>query len=468
MADLIPNNAVREESTGSPHEVGPNLKLVKNSQNLIWDKTNECMPREERRILQLKRLKDVVTRSYMNVPFYKQKFDELGITPDDINSLEDLSKLPFTVKTDLRDNYPFDLFAVPMEDIVRLHASSGTTGKPIVGAYTRNDLNVWAEVMARTLTAGGVTSKDIVQNAYGYGLFTGGLGMHYGAERVGATVVPAASGLSQRQIMLWQDFGTTAISCTPSYALSLAETAAEIGVDIKEKVKIRAGFFGAEPWTDEMRREIEEKLNLEAFDIFGLTEIIGPGVAAECYCHDGLHIQEDHFLAETIDPETGEVLPYGTEGELVFTALTKEAFPVIRYRTRDITVLDPTPCACGRTTLRMKKVTGRSDDMLVIRGVNVFPSQIESVLLNKEGLIGQYQIIVNRVKNLDTLEVQVEASNEMYAAGREAIEAKEKEIAKQLNQVLLLSAKVTIVEPKSIVRSEGKAKRVIDNRKVGF
>ena len=443
-------------------------KVLPLRNNLIWDKLNECMPREERKILQAKRLRDLVTRCYNNVPFYKRKFQELGITPDDIKSLNDLSRLPFTVKTDLRDNYPFGLFAVPLEDVVRVHASSGTTGKPIVGGYTRNDLNIWAEVMARVLTAGGVTSKDVVQLAYGYGLFTGGLGFHYGSERVGATTVPAASGLSQRQIMLWQDFGTTALGCTPSYALSLAETAAELGVNIKEDVKLRVGFFGAEPWTDEMRREIEDKLNIEAFDIFGLTELIGPGVAAECCCHDGLHIQEDHFLAETIDPKTGETLPYGEEGELVLTSLTKEAFPVIRYRTRDITVLDTSPCACGRTTVRMKKITGRSDDMMVIRGVNVFPSQIESVLLNQKGLIGQYQIIVNRVKNLDTMEVQVEADEELYRAGREAIERKEQEVARELNQTLVLGAKVTIVEHKSIARSEGKAKRVIDNRNVGF
>ena len=467
MADLTSNNAIREEINVSvPIGEGPNLKLVKN--NLIWDKTNECMPREERKVLQLRRLKQLAARCYNNVPFYKKKFDELGITPNDINSLEDLSKLPFTVKTDLRDNYPFGLFASPLEEVVRVHASSGTTGKPIVGGYTRNDLNIWSEVMARTFTAGGVSSKDMIQIAYGYGLFTGGLGAHYGAERVGATVVPAASGLSQRQIMLWQDFGTTALACTPSYALVLAETAAELGVNIKDQVKLRVGFFGAEPWTDEMRHEIEEKLNLEAYDIFGLTEIIGPGVAAECCCHDGLHIQEDHFLAETIDPETGETLPYGEEGELVFTSLTKEAFPVIRYRTRDITVLDASPCACGRTTVRMKKVTGRSDDMLIIRGVNVFPSQIESVLLTKEGLIGQYQIIVNRVKNLDTMEIQVEGTDDLYRTGRDAIEIKEQEIMKELNQTLALSAKVTIVEPKSIARSEGKAKRVIDNRNVGF
>lgn len=452
-----------------PWEDGSSLHLArKESNNLIWDKTNECMPREERRMIQLKRLKKTVARCYNNVPFYKQKFQELGITPSDINSLEDLSKLPFTVKTDLRDNYPFGLFAVPLDDVVRIHASSGTTGKPIVAGYTRHDLNIWAEVMARTFTAGGVSYKDVIQVAYGYGLFTGGLGTHYGAERVGASVVPAASGLSQRQVMLWQDFGATAIACTPSYALVLAETAAELGVNVKEDLNVRVGFFGAEPWTEEMRHEIEEKLNLEAYDIFGLTELIGPGVAAECCCHDGLHIQEDHFLAETIDPETGEVLPYGEPGELVFTSLTKEAFPVIRYRTRDLTVLDDTPCACGRTTLRMKKVTGRTDDMMVVRGVNVFPSQIESVLLAQEGLIGQYQIIVDRVKNLDTMEIQVEANEELYKAGREAIERREKEIAKEIAHTLVFTAKVTIVEPKSIARSEGKAKRVIDNRKVGF
>lgn len=443
-------------------------KVSSGSENLIWDKFNECMPAEERKILQLKRLKQVVARCYNNVPFYKKKFEELGITPDDIKSLEDISKVPFTVKTDLRDNYPFDLFATPMEEIVRLHTSSGTTGKPIVGAYTRNDLNVWAEVMARSLTAGGVTSEDVLHNAYGYGLFTGGLGFHYGSERIGASTMPVATGLTNRQIMLWEDFGPTVLTCTPSFALVLAEKAAELGINIKEQVKLRVGFFGAEPWTDEMRAKIEEELNIEAYDIFGLTELIGPGVAVECCCHDGLHIQEDHFYAETIDPETGEVLPDGQEGELVFTSLTKEAFPVLRYRTRDLTVLDRTPCACGRTTVRMKKVTGRSDDMLVIRGVNVFPSQIESVLMAQKGISGQYQIIVDRVKHLDSMEIQVEAEEELYAAGRDAIQQKEQAIMKELQHTLLLSAKVTIVEPRSIVRSEGKAKRVIDNRKVGF
>lgn len=463
---IMPENL---ERTGEQPQVAEDqiLKLVPKNHG-IWDKTNECMPREERQILQLRRLKDAAKLCYSNVPFYRQKFDELGVKPEDINSLEDLSKLPFTVKTDLRDNYPFGLFAVPLEDVIRIHASSGTTGKPIVGGYTRNDLNTWAEVMARTLSAGGVTAKDVIHLAYGYGLFTGGLGFHYGAERVGASTVPVASGMSQRQIMLWQDFGATAIGCTPSYALSLAETAAEMGVNASESLKVRVGFFGAEPWTNEIRREIEEKLNLEAFDCFGLTELIGPGVAVECCYHDGLHIQEDHFLPEIIDPETGKTLPYGAEGELVFTSLTKEAFPVIRYRTRDITTLDATPCPCGRTTVRMKKITGRTDDMLVIRGVNVFPSQIESVILNQDGLIGQYQIIVNRVKNLDTMEIQVEATEELYEAGPEAIRRKEQEVMKQIAQTLVVTAKVIIVEPKSIARSEGKAKRVIDNRNVGF
>lgn len=438
------------------------------SHNLIWDKTNECMPREERRELQLKRLKDIAARCYNNVPFYKQKFQEKGVTPEDINSMDDLARLPFTIKYDLRDNYPFGLFSSPLEDIVRIHASSGTTGKPIVAGYTRNDLSLWADMMARTLTAGGVTAKDIVHNAYGYGLFTGGLGFHYGSERVGAATVPVATGLSKRQVMLWQDFGCTILTCTPSYALVLAETAVEMGVNIKEDLKIRVGFFGAEPWTEEMRHEIEEKLNIEAYDIFGLTEAMGPGVGVECPYHNGLHIQEDHFYPEVINPDTGEVLPYGTQGELVFTTLTKEGFPVIRYRTRDITVLNAEPCPCGRTTLRMQKITGRTDDMLIIRGVNVFPSQIESVLLTKERLLPQYQIIVNRVKNMDTMEIKIEATDALYACGREEIEALEKVITRELFQILGLTAILSIVEPRSIIRSEGKAVRVIDNRSVNF
>ena len=436
-------------------------------QCLIWDREHETMPRPKLEKLQLERLQRTVERCYNRVPFYKQKMDELGVRPEDINSLKDISKLPFTTKYDLRENYPFKMFAEPMDRIVRLHASSGTTGKPVVAGYTAKDLDTWAELIARVYTSAGVTNADIVHNAYGYGLFTGGMGFHYGAEKVGATIVPVSGGLTKRQVMLWQDFGATALTCTPSYALVLAEQAKEMGVDPATDTKLRVGFFGAEPWTMEMKKEIEEKLSLEAFDIYGLTELIGPGVSSECPYHDGLHISEDHFLIETIDPDTGEVLPPGTPGEMVLTSLTKEAFPVLRFRTRDRTIINNEPCACGRTTARMERISGRTDDMLIIRGVNVFPSQIESVILNVPDLEPQYVIVVDRgSSHMDDLEVLVECSEALHLKGDEAMKAAQQRLSHELHQVLALNARIKVVAPKTLQRSEGKAKRVVDLREL--
>ncbi|MBS4026791.1 MAG: phenylacetate--CoA ligase [Clostridia bacterium] len=441
------------------------VELASKKPVLIWNKTFETMERNELKKVQLERLKSLVERAYHNVPFYRNKFQEAGIVPEDIKSLEDIHKLPFTSKYDLRDNYPFGMFAVPMEQIVRLHASSGTTGKPVVGAYTRNDLALWGEVMARTYTSGGVTAKDVVHNAYGYGLFTGGLGFHCGAERVGATTIPISGGQSEKQIMLLQDFEATVLGSTPSYSLVLAETMDQLGVS-KGDLKLRVGFFGAEPWTEKMRVEIEERLGLEAFDIYGLTEIIGPGVAVVCPYHDGLHIFEDHFYPEIVDPETGEPLPEGSVGELVFTSLTKEAFPVLRFRTRDRTRLMYEQCRCGRTMVRMEKITGRTDDMLIIRGVNVFPSQIEEKIIGQEGIEPQYAIYVTtNEKRLDDLEVQVEASDKLYNQGKEAIDGVAQKLTNSIFQTLGINVKVTIKDPRTIARSEGKAKRVFDLRK---
>ncbi len=434
------------------------------TQNLIWNREAETMPPQEKRQIQLQRLQQAVKHAYENVPFYRRSFEARNLTPEDIKSLQDLERFPFTVKTDLRDNYPFALFATPMKNIVRLHASSGTTGKPIVGAYTRADLDLWSEVMARAMAAAGITEKDIVHNAYGYGLFTGGMGFHYGAEKIGATVVPVAGGFTKRQVMLWQDFQPTVLACTPSFALVLAETAAEMGINPPKELQLRVGMFGAEPWTEQMRREIENSLGLESFNHYGLTELIGPGVSSECIYHNGMHIQDDHFLPEIIDPETGETLPPGQSGELVFTSLTKEAFPVIRYRTRDITSLDPEPCPCGRTTARMNQITGRSDDMLIIRGVNVFPSQIEAVILNHKDVVPQYMIVVDRVRNLDQIEIQVEAVDDLYQRGEQKLQEVSDQLQRDLIQTLGISARVVIVPPRSIARSEGKAKRVLDRR----
>ncbi len=431
---------------------------------MYWNQYNECMPREQLEEVQLKKLQQVVERVFYNVPFYRQKFQEIGLEPSDIKSLADLKKLPFTTKQDLRDNYPFGMFATPMSDIVRVHASSGTTGKPTVVGYTRADLNIWAEIMARALTCGGTTKDSVIQIAYGYGLFTGGFGFHYGAERVGASVIPISGGNTERQIMIMKDFGTTVLACTPSYAIYLAETMEKMGVD-KSELKLRYGIFGAEPWSERMRQEIEKRLNISAIDIYGLSEVIGPGVAIECQEKNGLHIFEDHFIPEIIDPVTEEVLPEGQKGELVFTSLTKEGIPVIRYRTKDLTTLTKEACPCGRTHLRMHKVYGRTDDMLVIRGVNVFPSQIETAILEVAGVEPHYLLIVDRVGSLDELEVQVEVSAKMFSDKVRGLEDLERKIKHRVESLLGISAKIKLVEPNTIPRSEGKAKRVVDRRK---
>lgn len=433
---------------------------------MIWDKEHETMERSALQALQWQRLQAQMKRVYDKVPFYRQAFKEKGITPADIRSLADLPQIPFTRKTDFRDNYPFGLTAVPMEQIVRIHASSGTTGKPTVVAYTANDVELWTDMMARTLTAAGVCKNDIVHNAYGYGLFTGGLGFHYGAERVGAAVIPVSGGQTKRQIMLLQDMGSTVLCCTPSYAIYLAEAANQMGVNLRE-TNLRIGVFGAEPWTHEMRRELQAQTGLHALDIYGLSEIIGPGVSVECEHQAGLHIFEDHFLPEIVDPNTGEPLPYGESGELVLTTLTKEALPVLRYRTGDITALHPETCACGRTMVRMEKISGRTDDMLIVRGINVFPSQIETVLLRVEGIQPHYQIIVDRQhRTLDDLEIWVEVEDEIFADEIRRMELLERELHNELYNALGISTRVKLVEPRSIQRSEGKAQRVFDRRQV--
>lgn len=431
---------------------------------MIWNKEAETMPREKLEELQLERLRQTVKRVYDNVPMYKQRFDEHGLSVDSLRTLDDLEKFPFTLKTDLRDNYPFGMFAAPRKDIVRLHASSGTTGKSTVVGYTAGDIDTWAELMARTLSSAGTTSDDVVHNAYGYGLFTGGLGIHYGTERVGASIVPISGGNTKRQITIMEDFGCTILACTPSYALFLAEVAEEMGV--KKNLKLKAGVFGAEPWSNSMRQDLEARLNILAIDIYGLSEVMGPGVAYECPEKNGLHIGEDHFIVEVIDPDTGERMPEGEKGELVFTTITKEAIPIIRYRTRDISAINYEQCACGRTLVRMDRVTGRSDDMLIIRGVNVFPSQIESVLMDIEGTEPHYQIIVNRVGQLDIMEVQVEVDEKFFSDEVRHLEAFEKKIRREMESLLNVSVTVKLVEPKTIQRSEGKAVRVIDNRKL--
>ncbi len=433
---------------------------------MIWDEKFEAMSTDEMQAFQLGKLKETVAWVYERVPFYKKKFDELGITPDDIKSLEDTAKLPFTVKTDLRDNYPFGLCAVPMDQVMRVHASSGTTGKPITGPYTAQDLEDWANCMARTLTAAGIGKGDIVQNAYGLGLFTGGLGFHQGAEKVGATIIPASSGMTERQVTLMKDFGATVLFSTPSYALTIAEKAGDLGVDLRE-LPVRVGVFGAEPWTVEMRNEIEERIGIKAHEAYGLTEMMGPGVAFDCSAQDGyLHINEDHILAEIIDPVTEEVLPLGEKGELVFTAIQRRAMPLLRYRTRDITELRREKCSCGRSLLKMKKVFGRSDDMLIISGVNVFPSQIESILLDVDAVEPQYVLIIRKKGYLDALSVDVEAKPEVYDLGEEKMAEVEKEIESRIRGIIGIGVKVRCVPPKSIERSEGKAKRVFDARKL--
>ncbi len=429
-----------------------------------WNKEIETAPRAEIESLQSYRLSVTVRRVYENVPFYKDLFDKNGVKPEDIKSINDLSKLPFTVKQDLRDTYPYGLFATSMDNVVRVHASSGTTGKQTVVGYTQKDIDTWSEITARALTAAGAVKNDFVHISYGYGLFTGGMGIHYGAEKIKATAIPASVGNTDRQIKIMQDFGSSILCCTPSYALFLAETMQENNIS-PESLHLRAGIFGAEPWTEEMRKDIQQKLKIKAYDIYGLSEIMGPGVAFECSAQNGMHINEDHFIPEIIDPDTLEVLPYGQQGELVFTCITKEALPLIRYRTKDIAVLTKEKCCCGRTLIKMTKPMGRSDDMLIIRGVNVFPSQIESALLNVSGVSSYYQIIVDRINNLDRLTILIEMLPDMPFDAVRLVEEKEIEIKHKVESVLGISAKIKLVAPKFITRYEGKAVRVIDNRK---
>lgn len=426
----------------------------------------ETLPRVALEALQLKRLQTTVARVYANVPFYRQSFDTAGISPEDIKTLADLQCLPFTTKQNMRDSYPYGLFAAPMEEVVRIHASSGTTGKPTVVGYTQKDIDTWSELMARSFVAAGAHKGDIIHNAYGYGLFTGGLGAHYGAEKLGASVIPISGGNTKRQIMIMQDFGSTVLTCTPSYSLYLAEEAAAEGVDIKSS-RLRVGIFGAEPWSEAMRGEIEANLGLDAIDIYGLSEIMGPGVAIECIEEkQGLHIWEDHFIPEIINPETGEPVAEGEKGELVITTITKQGIPLIRYRTRDITSISYVPCSCGRTHGRIARMSGRSDDMLIIRGVNVFPSQIESILVRVEGVEPHYLLIVDRKDNLDTLEVQVEVNEGIFSDEIKVLQSLSRRIEKEIKDMLGVTCTVKLVEPKTIQRSEGKAQRVRDNRKL--
>jgi len=431
---------------------------------MIWNKI-ESAKREDIEKIQLKRLKEVVRRVYALSPFYKQKFDEMGITPDDIKTLEDIQKLPFTKKQDLRDNYPFGLFTVPMSEVVRIHSSSGTTGKPTVVGYTEHDMEVWDEVMMRCLSMGDVSSKDVCHNAYGYGLFTGGLGFHESAQKLGAAIVPASGGFTDRQLMLMRDFGATVLFATPSFALHLAEKARTAGPDFRKDYKLRCGFFGAEPTSEGLRREVAEAWDIEYYEVYGLSEIIGPGVSCSCNKGRGLHIQEDHFYPEIIDPKTGEVLPDGEEGELVITTLTKQALPIIRYRTGDITKLYREPCACGRTFVRMESVLGRADDMLIINGVNVYPSQVEHVIANTEGVTLNYQIVADKKGHLDKLEILVEVSDDIMMDNVSALEKIKKELQQALLNNLYINANIILVEPKSIERSMGKAVRIIDKRR---
>ena len=430
----------------------------------FWNEQMETASREQLNQIQLERLQKTVKHVYDNVPLYRERMDAAGVKPEDVKSLDDLTKLPFTSKQDLRDTYPYGMFAVPMDDVVRLHASSGTTGKQIVVGYTENDLDIWNEICARALVAAGGTKSDKVHVSYGYGLFTGGLGLHGGASKLGATCIPVSSGNTARQITILQDFESDILCCTPSYAMYIGEEVEKAGIDAKS-LKLRAGIFGAEPWTEEMRRQIEAKLAIKAYDIYGLTEIMGPGVAYECEAQKGMHVNEDHFIIEIINPETGEHMPDGEQGEIVFSCITKEAFPLLRFRTKDIGVITHEQCECGRTFVRMSKPRGRTDDMLIIRGVNVFPSQIETVVL-RMGYAPNYQLIVDRVNNLDTLEVRLEMTSELFSDVTSELEATQRNIASNLRDLLGISAKVTLVAPGSITRSEGKAVRVIDHRKL--
>ncbi len=433
---------------------------------MVWDEKHECMPVEQLHELQLERLKAAAKKAYEKVPHYRRVFDEKGLKPGDIETLDDLQNIPFTLKNDLRDYYPFGMLAVPLDEVAEIHASSGTTGNPTVVAYTKNDIKLWSHVMARTMACAGATPKDIIQNAYGYGLFTGGLGFHYGAMELGASVVPTSSGQTKRQLKLIQDFGSTVLTCTPSYSLHMAEEAVDSGIDPR-KTSIRLGILGAEPWSSQMRREIEEKWDMTACDIYGLSEIIGPGVAVECPAQDGLHLFSDHFLPEIVDPDTGKNLGDGEKGELVLTTLTKEALPLLRFRTGDITSINHHRCeSCGRTMPRINKILGRTDDMLIIRGINVFPSQIESVLLTVEGAEPHYLIVVERERGLDKLELQVEVSQKVFTDEVKGLEALREKITDEIENVLGISVHVKLVEPQTIERSMGKAKRVIDKRRI--
>jgi phenylacetate-CoA ligase len=435
---------------------------------MIWNPNKECMSRDERSALQGQRLHKIVEYVYHHVPFYRNKMQEMDLRPDDIVTIEDITKLPFTTKKDLRDNYPFGLQAAPQSEIIRIHASSGTTGNPTIVGYTRKDIGVWSECMARCLTAFGVTRDDIFSVSYGYGLFTGGLGAHYGVEHIGASVVPASTGNTEKHLKLIRDLGVTGIACTPSYALYLAETMDKMGIT-RDQIKLRVGAFGAEPWTEQMRKEIQERLGLKGYNLYGLSEIMGPSVSYECQEQNGSHINEDHFYPEIINPVTLEKLPYGQKGELVFTTLTKEGMPVLRYRTRDLCSLIDGTCDCGRTNVRMSRIEGRSDDMLIIRGINVFPSQIESVVLRMQEFAPRYMLVVDRVNNLDTLQVQVELRQEYFNATLDtpaAINELEKRLAAKLKSVLSIAAKVQLKAPNTIERSQGKSVRVIDKRKL--
>jgi len=433
---------------------------------MYFNEEFETMPRAALEALQLKRLQAMLERIYTNVPFYKESLDKAGVKPADVKSLDDLQRLPFTTKQNMRDSYPYGLFAAPMEEIVRIHASSGTTGKPTVVGYTLKDIDTWSELMARSFVSAGAHKGDIIHNAYGYGLFTGGLGAHYGAERLGASVIPISGGNTKRQIMIMQDFGSTVLTCTPSYSLFMAEEARNEGVDFKN-LKLKVGIFGAEPWSEAMRGEIEEKLNLAAIDIYGLSEIMGPGVAIECIeAKQGLHIWEDHFIPEIINPETGQRVAEGERGELVITTITKQGIPLLRYRTRDITSLTYEPCICGRTHARISRMSGRSDDMLIIRGVNVFPSQIEAILVGIEGVEPHYLLVIDRAENLDTLEVQVEVDERLFSDEVKVLQRLAKRIEKEIKDMLGVTCTAKLVEPKTIQRSEGKATRVIDKRKI--
>ena len=432
---------------------------------MIWNKEIECISKDEMEKLQLKRLQDVVKRAYENVPYYKKRFDDEGIKPEDIRTLDDIQKLPLTTKDDLRAAYPFGMFAVPRQEIVEVHTSSGTTGKPTVSGYTREDLDIWSEVMARGLTMFGLNEDDLIQNTHGYGLFTGGFGVHYGAQKIGATVIPISTGQTRRQIEIMKDFGTTVLIVTPSYGLYLAEVAEEEGLK-REDLKLKSIGFGAEMWTEEMRQELQKRFNAPAYNIYGLTEIMGPGVALECPDQDGLHIMEDHFYPEIIDSETMEVLEDGEKGELVITTLTRHGMPIIRFRTKDVTSLRRGKCACSRTHVKMERITGRTDDMLKIRGVAVFPSQIEKALLKMDGIEPHYQIIVTRPQHLDEMEVQVETSPELFSDEVKELVGIKKKIENFIHNEIGLRVTVTLVEPKTLPRSEGKAVRVIDKREM--